>query len=181
MCYVTLPPPVPHRPALVPAAFHTLVVLAGQHMAHLWDNVLHGQTPKKILVMHRQRCAKILALVEPTSQCWWCRCRVVRSDLCLCVTASWSFVATIESFSTFNPSWWASLLHSRLCSCGGSTLVASTWAPGTTRRHVGGMGRRSRLESVSIPSLGGGRVDRHPSFSLSFLFHISIILILCLL
>ena len=31
------------------------------------------------------------------------------------------------------------------------------------------MGRRPRLESVSIPSLGGDRVDRHPSFSLFFL------------
>ena len=31
------------------------------------------------------------------------------------------------------------------------------------------MGRRSRLESVSIPSLGGDRVDLHPSFSLSSL------------
>ena len=29
------------------------------------------------------------------------------------------------------------------------------------------MGRRSRLESVSIPSLEGGRVDLHSSFSLS--------------
>ena len=57
----------------------------------------------------------------------------------------------------------------RLCSCGGSTLVASAPTPGTTRRHVGGMGRRSRLEFVSIPSLGGGRVDWYPSFSLSFL------------
>ena len=62
---------------------------------------------------------------------------------------------------------------SRLCPCGGSILVASASAPGMTRRHDGGMGHQSRLESVSIPSLGGGRVDHHPSFSLSlspFLF-----------
>ena len=55
---------------------------------------------------------------------------------------------------------------SRLCSCGGSTLVSSAPAPVTTWRHVGGMRRRSRLKSISIPSLGGGWVDRHPSFSL---------------
>ena len=36
------------------------------------------------------------------------------------------------------------------------------------------MGRRSRLESVSIPSLGGGRVDRHPSFSLFSLFFLDL-------
>ena len=37
-----------------------------------------------------------------------------------------------------------------------------------TQCHGGGMGHWSRLESVSIPSLEGGRVDRHPSFSLFF-------------
>ena len=36
------------------------------------------------------------------------------------------------------------------------------------------MGRRSRLEFVSIPLLEGGRVDQHPSFSLASLFSYNI-------
>ena len=50
--------------------------------------------------------------------------------------------------------------------CGDQTLVASMLIPSTTQCHGGGMGHRSRLESVSIPSLGDGWVDRHTSFSL---------------
>ena len=66
------------------------------------------------------------------------------------------------SFDSEAPKVLATLISSFL-------LVASVPAPGTTRRHDDGMGRRSRLESISIPLLRDGRVDWHPSFSFSFL------------
>ena len=53
-----------------------------------------------------------------------------------------------------------------------STIVASVLS--TTRRHDGGMGRRSRLESISIPSLGVvGWIDT--LLSLSFLIYLYLI------
>ena len=45
-------------------------------------------------------------------------------------------------------------------------IVASTPTLGTTRCYGDGMGHRSRLKSISIPSLNNGWVDRQPFFSL---------------
>ena len=65
--------------------------------------------------------------------------------------------------------------------CGKHTLVADA-----CQYHVwlkarnGGMGRNSRLECVSIPSLGSGWVDGQPSFSLNFFIFLHVSLFSCL-
>mgnify|MGYP006872763544 CR=1 FL=1 len=59
---------------------------------------------------------------------------------------------------------------SRLQFCGEQTLMAHAPIPSTTRSHSNGMGRHSRLGSVSIASLVDVWVDQRPTLSLSLYY-----------